>query len=303
MFGGHEKTSRHVLMTSVHNFTVPDGRRPINEETVVALMESVKAIGVQVPITYRVVGDDYEYVVVTGAHRLEACKRLDLECIPSFEFFGTEAEAGLWEIDENLHRADLTRDERDALIVKRLDIATKVEEEQKARRDQAARERDADRKRRKRSGDSPHGAEEPRTGGRPKGGAEDTARTMGVSGDTVRRAEKLAKLTPEAKAFAQMYHLPQAVQLDAVEAGDAQAQMAHLQRAYEARVSAQARRRSTPRQDREEQGQVEYCMHQWLGLRMEIERLPEALVRRVLAQVQEDIESVVANYDEALEGQ
>ena len=96
--------------------------RAIDEKAVVALAESIKSIGLKTPITVRpmqiVVNcqpkDGYE--VVSGQHRLEAVKMLGLEEIECFVTEDDETACRMWEISENLHRAELPHMERDKLV-------------------------------------------------------------------------------------------------------------------------------------------------------------------------------------------
>lgn len=94
------------------------GRRTVNDAAVTKLMQSMQEIGLLMPITVRLM-DDFECangevvdgvpVLVTGAHRLEAAKRLGWNRIDCFYFHGEDdLDAELWEIDENLMRAELT---------------------------------------------------------------------------------------------------------------------------------------------------------------------------------------------------
>jgi hypothetical protein len=96
----------------------PDGilirdrmRAEINEDAVSRLMASIKEIGLQTPPTVRWMGD--EPVLIAGRHRVEACKRLGIPLIECIVHEGDERTSRMWEIAENLHRADLTALERD----------------------------------------------------------------------------------------------------------------------------------------------------------------------------------------------
>jgi ParB-like chromosome segregation protein Spo0J len=51
-------------------------------------------------------------ILIAGRHRLEAVRMLGWDEIPVIVSDGTEIEAKMWEIAENLHRADLTVMER-----------------------------------------------------------------------------------------------------------------------------------------------------------------------------------------------
>ena len=95
--------------------------RHIKPEHVNLLVESIKEIGLQTPISVRVIpcepgtpfrhnGNTYE--VAAGNHRLEACKQLGWEAIPAFLLDLSDADRMLWEIDENLVRGELTQLER-----------------------------------------------------------------------------------------------------------------------------------------------------------------------------------------------
>src|SRR5215469_7136722 len=94
--------------------------RSLNAERVEALIESIELIGLRSPITVRIIpqvaGDGTEEgsvpFLVTGLLRLEAVKRLGLEEIDCLIEPGSEVDAQLWEIDENLCRAELTELER-----------------------------------------------------------------------------------------------------------------------------------------------------------------------------------------------
>jgi ParB-like chromosome segregation protein Spo0J len=95
-------------------------RRPIDPEAVKSLAESMRTIGLQTPITVRVVDHVVEdghdlgkgFALVAGRHRLEAARLLGWEEIECTEIEVSDLDARLWEISENLHRADLTVQER-----------------------------------------------------------------------------------------------------------------------------------------------------------------------------------------------
>ena len=56
-------------------------------------------------------------IIGTGLHRLEAKKRLGDTTIACFVMEGDERVARMWEISENLHRAELTPLEHDEQLV------------------------------------------------------------------------------------------------------------------------------------------------------------------------------------------
>jgi hypothetical protein len=88
--------------------SVPDRLRELDQSTVDKLAESMAAIGLQQPITVWM-PTDFELELVAGAHRLAAAIKLkwwEIECI--FADGMTDIDRQLWEIDENLMRAELS---------------------------------------------------------------------------------------------------------------------------------------------------------------------------------------------------
>ncbi|MCB1687712.1 MAG: ParB N-terminal domain-containing protein [Halioglobus sp.] len=171
---------RQVEMLPPEAIAKYGGRRAVNPESVARLMESMQSVGLRTPITVRIVDNhidtdgvvvDGQPVVVTGAHRLEAAKRLGWEKIECFIFDGdSEIDAELWEIDENLCRHELTPTEQAEHLAKRKELWE-------------ARERD------RVSGQvdpklSVRGRENE---GRPEGFATETAKTTGKSKESINR--------------------------------------------------------------------------------------------------------------------
>jgi ParB/Sulfiredoxin domain len=96
-------------------------RDRLREDAVASLMESIQKIGLREPPTIRIEHDEDEDggeypILVSGLHRIEALRRLGAQYADCAVFDGDETEARLWEISENLHRAELTPDERDEHI-------------------------------------------------------------------------------------------------------------------------------------------------------------------------------------------
>ena len=104
-----------VETTFVDGIQVGARHRLINPERVAALAESMKEIGLQTPITVHAPDDD-THLLVAGLHRLEAAKKLGWETIPVFFVTMNDIDREMWEISENLHRAGLTKEERDEHI-------------------------------------------------------------------------------------------------------------------------------------------------------------------------------------------
>lgn len=96
--------------------------RPLHEPTVNALAESMKAVGLIQPIVIHRPKGISPYVV-SGAHRLEAAKRLGWKTIPTVELPSTdELDAQLREIDENLVRAELTPAQRAKFMARKKEL-------------------------------------------------------------------------------------------------------------------------------------------------------------------------------------
>jgi ParB/RepB/Spo0J family partition protein len=108
---------RKVCRFGVDAIDVGERHREVREESVETLAVSMQQIGLRTPIGVRCLNDGANIVLITGAHRLAAAKRLgwdEVECIVHYDADDTEAE--LWEIAENLHRAELTKAQRDEHI-------------------------------------------------------------------------------------------------------------------------------------------------------------------------------------------
>jgi ParB family chromosome partitioning protein len=107
------KTARggsHARAVSPADIVVGDRLRALDRESVERLTESISKIGLKTPISVR--SREQGWTLVSGRHRLEACIALGMDEIPVVTETGSEPEARLWEIAENLHRAELTVLER-----------------------------------------------------------------------------------------------------------------------------------------------------------------------------------------------
>lgn len=169
----------YVDLIEVHNRL-----RDIDADAVGAIASSMEKIGLRTPISVRYFPErpeqfpgttDDALVLMTGAHRLEAAKKLGWEKIECFVYYeGDEIDAQLWEIAENLHRAELTALERDEQVA----LWVKLNADKLA---QIA----------------------PVSGGRGnEGGVRAAARELGIERTDASRAVKVASLTDEAKEAA-----------------------------------------------------------------------------------------------------
>jgi ParB family transcriptional regulator, chromosome partitioning protein len=164
---------------------VPPNRRAIDKDTVRVIADSIKRIGLQQPISVRPAGNK-QYLLVTGAHRLEAVRSLGAHMILSSIIKLNEVDARLWEISENLHRADLSKLERSeqvaewaALTETRLaDVSAQVGPKRSVRGIEGE--------------------------GRPESGIRAASRELGIKRQEVDRSIKIAAITPEAKEAARV---------------------------------------------------------------------------------------------------
>src|ERR1035437_8335436 len=96
-----------IASIMIADIVIADGRRDLNAETVRTLADSSEKLGLRHPITVR--RRNGGYILVAGRHRVEAYKMLGLDNIPASIATTSDDDARLWEIAENLHRAELTR--------------------------------------------------------------------------------------------------------------------------------------------------------------------------------------------------
>ena len=155
----------------------------LDEETVVGLTDSIRRLGLLSPPVVRVEdhGDGEQTIyLVAGRHRVEACKRLDLEFIDCLVLTGSDTEARLWEIAENLHRADLSAQERADHIAEWI----KLTELQSAQIEPIESKRQDGR------------------GHRRKGGLNEAVRELGIDRNEAQRSVKIASIPQEAREIA-----------------------------------------------------------------------------------------------------
>ncbi|MEM6461665.1 MAG: ParB N-terminal domain-containing protein, partial [Pseudomonadota bacterium] len=225
MLNGQMETYMDALIDLIE---VGKDRRPINQETVDRLKESIEAIGLHTPITVHVFDEGCQMRLVSGHHRLKAYQELGRDEIPAFVINDDLLKAQMWEISENLHRAELTALERSEQIARWLELSkartasqsgtqtegdklfqpetvSNVEAQnatvsQLATRDNESQS-DAANKLSQVETVSLQVATKPQ-GGRPEGGNRAAARELGIETTDAHRATKVASLTDEAKEAA-----------------------------------------------------------------------------------------------------
>jgi ParB family chromosome partitioning protein len=115
------------MMVPINEIQIGKRLRGLREAAVTELMESINRLGLRTPITVssrpakREGGgmDAVAFDLVAGEHRLEACKRLGWKEIEASNVQMSANERELWEIDENLCRAELSELERGEHLAKR----------------------------------------------------------------------------------------------------------------------------------------------------------------------------------------
>ena len=178
----------NVLLDSVE---IEVRLRRADPDAVARLAASMAVMGLQTPITVRLVAipgeggqNDYRTILVAGLHRIEAARMLGWSCIDAVVWkTGTERDARLWEIAENLHRADLSMQERMDQIAEWVRLTEEKSEIVSAQLE-------------------PKLSKRGRVEGRPEAGVKAAARDLGIDRNEAQRAVKIAAIAPEAKAAA-----------------------------------------------------------------------------------------------------
>ena len=173
----------NVERIPVDSVRVRDRLRSLVPEKVDGLVASFSDIGLRSPIHVRVLDRLEENgriiegvpILIAGRHRLEAARRLGWTEIDAYVLDGDERDARLWEIAENLHRAELSVQERADHIAEWVRLT--AEKEVSA---QSA----------------------PKLPGRPQGGINAAVRELGIDRTEAQRAVKIASITPEAREAA-----------------------------------------------------------------------------------------------------
>src|SRR5262245_42435953 len=127
---------RRIENIALEFIDVGSNRRASSPPVVERLAASMRQIGLGTPITLRhcrseTEGREGSYVLVTGGHRLEAAKLNGWSSIDAFVMDGHvgDSDVELWEIDENLMRAELDAAEHALLTKRRAQI---IEDREKA---------------------------------------------------------------------------------------------------------------------------------------------------------------------------
>jgi ParB-like chromosome segregation protein Spo0J len=167
-----------IIEIAPDDIVIPDDMRPVDEETVAQLTDSIDQIGLQaqgiVTIKWNPIDSTKRATLITGRQRLEAFRRKGWEMIPAVVFDGTAAEAELWRIYENLARKELTSLERSERIARAVTLV-----DEKRRSAQVAQSQHPNDK-----------------------AISATSRALGIDRRRVQRSLRIAGLSDEAKTVA-----------------------------------------------------------------------------------------------------
>jgi ParB-like chromosome segregation protein Spo0J len=230
------RTARHVFVP-IAEIDVSHAIRPYNAAVVAELAQSIRAIGLQTPLTCIV--RDGQHVLVSGRNRLEALRVIGCEHVPVRIVDFDDVEAQLWQLSENLHRAELTKLQYDQQVVRYAELlkAKQAGETAALIPSQPANEIPPEGVSRQVGAKPPH---QENVGGRPEGGYRQAARELNIPEQTVRRAYQTASLSPEAQEAAVAAGLDdnRSALLEAAKERTPEAQAATLRRISERKASA-----------------------------------------------------------------
>jgi ParB-like chromosome segregation protein Spo0J len=215
--------SYKVHYIAVGKIEVGSNRREINQEKLDDLKRSIAKIGLRTPLTIRSLLSGKKKLVA-GGHRLEAVKALGHKKVACMHIAGGTTAARLWEISENLDRAELTVLEESELITEWLELTEEAGKEVSAQNGQKGK------------------------GGRPKGGISDAARNLPGKGThsakrhKIARAAKIAAIDADVKReIVDAKFADSTIKLGAIASKpDKEAQLKELQRLKAGRKKSEA---------------------------------------------------------------
>jgi hypothetical protein len=162
-----------MVAISIAAIQIGERRRKLDQAKVDALARSIAILGLKHPVTVYQSASGFD--LIAGWHRIEAVKRLGLDSIEATVI--TENTA-LWEIDENLARAELTSAEIDEHLAARKEIWEIRQAEARNRVESAGKHN---------GGNTGASCASIRHRGQPKGFAAETAGAVGLSKSQINR--------------------------------------------------------------------------------------------------------------------
>ena len=196
------RPAKHVFIP-IDEIDLSHTIRPYNAAVVSELAQSIRAIGLQTPLTCIV--RDGQHVLVSGRNRLEALRIIGCEQAPVRIVDFDDVDAELWRLSENLHRAELTKLEYDKQVVRYAELLkAKQAGETAAQESETGLVPGGDKVRQLGAVSDGEGISR-QVGakvGRPESGNKLVARELNIPEQTVRRAYQTASLSPEAQEAA-----------------------------------------------------------------------------------------------------
>jgi ParB family transcriptional regulator, chromosome partitioning protein len=194
-----------IQKLDIKDIKVIGERRPVTEDKKCRVADSMAKIGLRTPISVRK-RDNGEIELVAGLHRLEAAKSLDWKEIDCIVMKGGKIQRQLWTIAENLHRSDLTALQRAEHVAKWKRLVKMLDGDEHVVKPGGRQPKDK--------------------------GFSRTAKKLGITRETVRRSEAIAKIAPKAKTAAKKGGLDhnQAALLDVAKEDTEVAQVAKVKK-------------------------------------------------------------------------
>ena len=133
--------TRRILPIDLSAIRVEKRLREIDQDAVVRIAYSMGEIGQQSPISLRPdPGDPALFILVSGAHRLEAARKLAWAQIEATVIDTADQQHRLIEIDENLMRADLSRLDRSRFLAERKRVSLQLHPDRRRGGDRSSRD-------------------------------------------------------------------------------------------------------------------------------------------------------------------
>jgi ParB-like chromosome segregation protein Spo0J len=182
---GSFRPLHYIRVRAIH---VDGKRRPLDQNKVRAIAASMDLVGLQTPISVQERGKKVR--LVTGAHRLAAAKTLGWKTIPSMVLLRDTIQTRIWQIVENLYRAELTALERAEL----------TEELRQLVRQQVGQVATPPTEKLRQLVRQQEGQVAPPGGHQPQDkGINKAAKVLGLTKEEIRRSRAIAGISPKAK--------------------------------------------------------------------------------------------------------
>jgi len=119
---------RRTVELPLDVIALPERLRTIDDAHVEQLAESLERRGLDSPIQVREPDADGKHLLIAGAHRLTAARKLRWRTIECFVVAADDSQALLIEIEENLVRHDLTELDRAVFLAKWKELYSQIAE-------------------------------------------------------------------------------------------------------------------------------------------------------------------------------